>query len=135
MRCLRIVMFKSFSDPHYCSKSSPFCKLGLNFMFLALHCSELHFLSMPGPQPQPHCNLPYHVSSCGLQISSGFCIYFTSLIQMLKDIRISTTVRKIPLQTFIFSYDSMWAIHHWHLFKKSLPRLFSHCSFIVHIQY
>lgn len=34
MRHLHIVTFKSFSKQCSCSKSSPFCKLGLNFMFL-----------------------------------------------------------------------------------------------------
>ena len=64
-----------------------------------------------------------------------FVFTSTSLIQMLKNIRISTSLCKTPLQTFILSYDSLWTIHHWRLFKKSLPRLFSYCSFTVHLQY
>lgn len=62
-----------------------------------------------------------------------FVFASTSLIQMLKNIRISTTLCKIPLQTFTFSYCSMWTIHHCHLFKKSLPRLFAYCPFTLHI--
>lgn len=72
VRRLHIATFKSFSEPSSFSTSSPLCKLGLNFMLLALHCDKPHFLRVPGTATAT----PYRVSSYGLQIPSALCIYF-----------------------------------------------------------